>query len=126
MSLVMQDIVDMDVGDILLKYNKDDGWCKVVVLQKGLNYVELKWEDLPQPWKETIDGMLIANRYAVYIPERRKRSWLILFIRKMLIRILRTLSIFLIVSTLTSCVVEEFDKDLLIDLPSDSTDTNEN
>ena len=96
MSLLMQDIRSLSVGDLLLFYQ--DGWVKVEIFDIGLNYMHLKVLEGPtigSEWKEDLVAMQIPNRFHIYIPppsKRRRMIWLTRFIRRVLVRWLRNMS----------------------------------
>ena len=95
MTLTLEDIVAIEIGDYIRYYDHETGWALAKVIDKGLNYVHiealegaLKGGD----WKESLQNMYKPNKYALYIPDTpEKISWWRRWFKKRLIRLLRRL-----------------------------------
>ncbi len=93
MSLTIEDIVKFEPGTIILYYSGSAGWCKAIIQQRGLNYVDIRGSEggrAGEVWQEDIHGMMTPNRYHMYIPPPRKkpaRIWW--YIRKALVYLLK-------------------------------------
>lgn len=97
MSLLINDIRNLQVGDILLRQDPDMGWSKTEIRFVGLNYMTLKTLEgrgRDQLENVDLDKLMQPNAYHIYIippSTKGKRSWFVRWLRKVLIQIIEKL-----------------------------------